>query len=399
MRKNLIIFGILIAAAVLLAWASREKAWLMTEEEILTYYRETYGQEMELVSRSLEEHQEGDTHTRSQECVLRPKDLPELEFRFSEWAGYAYSPGPIPQLRPSFSRSMTDSYPSDALAWALEGFVTEHGLGLWEEREDRRVLTLEEPGWEAGVEQLAGYVNGLRDQLPYSRVDVIWLLCFRRVLPDGQEAIYQADLVDQKRLALDPEAVIAGVLAAEARDRAVQRFDREFRDFLAATDLEWRAESSYRDWTFCHEFTASIQVGSLEEVDRVLETLEAFAAPRRNQELYANEALRGIRVTVHFVWRGVPEPKGQVGTWAPFAYGGLSLDAPAIRERIRKLYLLPLTDAEARGETPIEETPDLEAPGEGPPDPEATGEKPPEPETYAEKAPDPKNSGEPGVPL
>lgn len=52
----------LLLAVLLLLFHSGQ--WLMSEEEILAYYRETYGQEMRILSRTAEEYQEGDTHTR-----------------------------------------------------------------------------------------------------------------------------------------------------------------------------------------------------------------------------------------------------------------------------------------------------------------------------------------------
>ena len=90
----------LLLAVLLLLFHSGQ--WLMSEEEILAYYRETYGQEMRILSRTAEEYREGDTHTRQQKLTLCPADQPDLQFRFSEWAGYAYSPGPLrrPGLRP-----------------------------------------------------------------------------------------------------------------------------------------------------------------------------------------------------------------------------------------------------------------------------------------------------------
>ncbi len=350
-RLWLALLAVPVCAAVLfLVLSGKSGGWLMSEREILAYYRETYGQEMTILSRSASEYQEGDTHTRSQDLVLCPVDQPDLEFHFSQWAGYAYSPGPIPQLWPSFSEGFRDLYPSDALAYALRQFVTEQELGVWEQDvENDRVLTLAGEDWEGAVRQIADYVNGLSGLSPYDRLETIWLLCFRLEGPGGESVTYRADLIEENRLRLDAGEIIAGLKAAGARDRAALAFAAGFQEAFP----EARAELSYRDWTFCHEFEAFLDVGSMEEVDRVLERMQDFVSAHQGDEIYTALGLEGLRVTAHFVLRGTPEPRGQIGTWAPFAgTDRMSIDTAVIRERIRKLYLLPETAAEAEAAEP-----------------------------------------------
>lgn len=346
------------AVLALLMFSGRTGGWLMSEREVLAYYRETYGREMTVLSRSFSEYREGDTHTRSQDLVLCPADQPDLEFRFSEWAGYAYSPGPIPQLVPSFSRDFSDHYPSDALLYDLRRFVTEQELGVWEQDgENDRVLTLAAGDWETAVRRLASHINGLSGVSPYNRLDTIWLLCFRRELPGGETVTYRADLIQEDRLTADAGDIIAGIKTAEARDRAALAFAAGFQEAFP----EARGELSYRDWTFCHEFTASLDVGSMEELDRLLERMQTFVSEHQGDAVYTAPGLEGLRVTAHFVLRGTPEPRGQIGTWAPFAgTDRLSIDTALIRERIRKLYLLPETAAEAESAGP--ETENLQTP-------------------------------------
>lgn len=343
------------AVLAVLLFSGRTGGWLMSEREVLAYYRETYGREMTVLSRSFSEYREGDTHTRSQDLVLCPADQPELEFHFSEWAGYAYSPGPIPQLWPSFSQSFSDQYPSDALAYALRQFAAEQGLGSWEQDgENDRVLTLSAGDWETAVRRLAGHINGLSGVSPYNRLDTIWLLCFRRELPGGETVTYRADLIEEDRLAADAGEIIAGIRAAEARDRAALAFAAGFQEAFP----EARGELFYRDWTFCHEFTASLDVGSMEELDRLLERMQTFVSEHQEDAVYTAPGLEGLRVTARFILRGVEEPRGQIGTWAPFAgTDRLSIDTALIRERIRKLYLLPETAAEAESAGPETEHP------------------------------------------
>jgi len=63
--------------------------------------------------------------------------------------------------------------------------------------------------------------------------------------------------------------------------------------------------------------------------------------PIQKQDVYTGEGLSRVPVTVHFVQRGVPEPKGQIADWDPFSSGSLSIDTEAIRKHIVKLDLLP----------------------------------------------------------
>lgn len=345
-----VLLAVPVCAAVLfLVLSGKTGGWLMSEREVLAYYAETYGQSFTVLSRTTEEHREGDTHTRSQTLVLCPEDRPDLEFQFFQWAGYAYSPGPIPQLVPSFSESVTDRYPSEALAYALENFAAEQGLGTLETTEENRTLTLTAEDWEGAVRQIADYINGLSGVSPYRRLETIWLLCFRLERPGGESVTYRADLIEEDRLRLDAGEIIAGLKAAEARDRAALAFAAGFQEAFP----EARAELSYRDWTFCHEFSASLDVGSMEELDRLLARMQAFVSEHQGEEVYTAPGLEGLRVNAHFILRGTPEPKGQIGTWAPFAGSDrLSIDVAAIRERIRKLYLLPETAAESETEPP-----------------------------------------------
>ncbi len=329
----------LLLAVLLLLFHSGQ--WLMSEEEILAYYRETYGQEMRILSRTAEEYQEGDTHTRQQKLTLCPADQPDLQFRFSEWAGYAYSPGPIPQLWPSFSRSFLDRYPSDALVYALREFAGVQGLGSLEGTEDDYTVTITAADWEGAVRRIVGFTNSLRDVSPYDHIENIWLLTFRRVQEGQPDAMFRANLFFDNGLCADPEEIIQGVRIAGNRARTSEQFIGDFQAFLADSGLSYRAEPGYNEWVFCQSLTVSIDVGSLTELDGILELLAAFVEPIQKQDVYTGEGLPRVPVTVHFVQRGVPEPKGQIADWDPFSSGSLSIDTEAIRKHIVKLDLLP----------------------------------------------------------
>ena len=338
-RYALIFLALCLLMAVLLLRPGR---WLMSEGEILEYYRQTYGQEMEILSRSENEYREGDTHTRQQELTLCPADQPDLRFRFSEWAGYAYSAGPIPQLWPSFSRSFLDRYPSDALVYALRDFVAGQDLGTLESTEDNNhTVTVTAADWEGAVRQIVGYTNSLRDVSPYDHIENIWLLNFRRVSEGQPDAVFRANLFLDGGLYADPEEIIENVRIAGNRAMASEQFIGAFQAFLETSGLSYHTEPGYNEWVFCKSLTVSIDVGSLTELDAVLAQLAAFVEPLRKQEVYTTEGLARTPVTVHFVERGVPEPKGQIATWTPFSIDGLSIDTEAIRKHIVKLDLLP----------------------------------------------------------
>lgn len=316
--------------------------WLMSEGEILEYYRTTYGQEMQILSRNAEEYRKGETHTRQQELTLCPADQPDLQFRFSEWAGYAYSPGPIPQLWPSFSRSFLDRYPSDALVYALREFVAGQGLGTLEiSEDDDRTVTITAADWKGAVRRIVEFTNSLRDVSPYDHIENIWLLSFRLVQEGQPDAVFRANLFLDDGLYADPEEIIQSVRIAGNRARAAEQFIRDFQAFLADSGLSYRAEPGYNHWVFCQSLTVSIDVGSLTELDGILEQLAAFVESLQNQDIYTAEGLPRVPVTVHFVQRGVPEPKGQIASWDPFSIDGLSIDTEAIRNHIVKLDLLP----------------------------------------------------------
>lgn len=258
--RYLLLFAVLCLLLLLLV--IRPGRWLMSERDVLEYYRQTYGQEMEILSRNAEEFQEGDTHTRSQVIVLRPLDQPDLEFQFDEWAGYAYSPGPIPQIFPSFSRSFHDHYPSDALFYALREFVDQRGLGTVEETDDERNVTITADDWEDAVRQIVAFTNSLQDVSPYNHLENIWLLTFRRTLDGQTETAFRANLLPDDRLDANAEEIIQQFRISGNLTRAANQFIDELDAFLSESGLSYRSEYGYNNWIFCRSLTVSIDVAS-----------------------------------------------------------------------------------------------------------------------------------------
>ena len=304
----------------------RSNTWLMSEEEVLRYFSDTYGGEFWVESLTEKEYREGETHTRSREYVLCAKDGAG-PFRFFEWAGYTYSPGPIPQIFPSFGREQRDDYQADSLRWELDRFLRQEGLG--ELDRETNAITLTGADWEEAVRRLGDFTAGLREQNPYPVPDPdgrsmesrLGQYCFQRTAAGGVEASCRAYAAPGDLLGFPVEEILTGLRESEAQNRAVRRFTALLESRLYGADLDFSVRSVYDAWNRCERLEASITAETPQDLE---EALDLFAALAADCELTVPQPDRERSALA------IVSPSGsELCVWHPFREGGL--DAEAIR--------------------------------------------------------------------